>query len=49
MVKAGCMNTLKLQSRFCALHDENIAIPQQLDPDSDEHHRKEIYLILRRV
>lgn len=35
VVKTGCMNTPKLCSRFCALHTENVAIPQQLDPDSD--------------
>lgn len=29
------MNTPKLGSRFCALHTENVAKPQQLDPDSD--------------
>lgn len=36
VVKTGCMNTPKLLSRFCASHTENIAIPQQLDPDSED-------------
>ena len=34
IVKTGCMNTPKLGSRFCPLHIENVATPQQLDPDS---------------
>lgn len=34
-VKTGCMNTPQLNSRFCAQHVENIAVPQHLDPDSE--------------
>ena len=33
VVKTGCMNTPKLQSRFCELHSENVAVPQQLDTE----------------
>ena len=35
VVKTGCMNTPKLQSRFCELHAENVAVPQRLDSDSE--------------
>ena len=35
VVKTGCMNTPKLNSRFCELHAENVAVPQQLDPEVD--------------
>ena len=39
VVKTGCMNTPKLGSRFCALHTQNVVIPQQLNPaDSEEQH-----------
>lgn len=34
-VKTGCMNTPELNSRFCAQHTENVAVPQHFDPDSD--------------
>ena len=35
VVKTGCMNSPKSGSRFCELHIENIAIPQQLDPEEE--------------
>ena len=34
VVKTGCMNTPKLGSRFCELHAENVAVPQQHDPEA---------------
>lgn len=34
VVKTGCMNTPKLESRYCELHTENVAVPHHLDPDS---------------
>jgi hypothetical protein len=38
IVKTGCMNSPKLQSRFCELHTENIGTvtPHQLDADSTD-------------
>lgn len=33
VVKTGCMNTPKLRSRFCELHAENVAVPQNLNPE----------------
>lgn len=33
VVKTGCMNTPKLESRYCELHTQNVAVPQHLDLD----------------